>query len=153
MAIEIAKKYFDGYVDHAIGMVEVRWAKLIAPDTAFGKNEWSIDLVLSEEQAKEFGDLGFNVREKDGDKLLRLKKKAVTAAGAINKPPQVVGPDAMPFTEEIGNGSICNINFSAKAWAVGATPTLAGYLNGVQVVQHVGRGSVGFAPVTEEAFS
>lgn len=149
--VEIAKEYFDGYVDHVFENVEVRWAKVFTPDTEFGKNEWCIDVLLQEPQASDLKAKGFNVREKDGENVLRCKKKVISASGKPNKPPVIVDRDANKFEEEIGNGSICNIKVSCKAWAIGGSPTLTAYLDAIQVVKHVPRGTTTFAPIPEDS--
>jgi hypothetical protein len=130
----------------------VKWASLITPDTKFDPC-WKIDIVLTKEQADKMKSAGFKVRQDtDGDWILRAKKKVRTKSGQPMSAPTVVGRDGVtPFTENVGNGSICNVNIFAKYIEVSGQTYLPAYLNEVQVVEHVpyGGGS-GFANVDED---
>jgi len=141
--INIDQKYADGYVKFKLTNIKVFWAKVHEPDTKF-EHKWSVDCHLEDGLAGELKKLGFAVNDKtlkDGTvikNLFKVTKKVRTAKGVENKPPQVVGADGRtPHTEQIGNGSICNLNLSAKAWPIKGTWILSAYLDGVQVVDGV----------------
>lgn len=118
----------------------VKWAYLINPDTAFNDRKWSIDAYLNDEDAKELKSLGFNIKDSEDGPFIKLKRKCTTAAGKDLTPPQVVGKDpSIPFTEEVGNGSICNILVYAVFRSIKGRDVLCAYLEKVQVVDHVAR--------------
>jgi len=125
--------------------VEVEWANIQAdnPDTRF-EHAWKIDAILSDSEAKSMEASGFGIRKnKDGRNVLTLKTKCVSSrTQKRNSPPEVFGRDGRtPFTEELGNGSVCNIKGYAKYVEVNGKTYLPAYINKVQVVEHVSRGS------------
>lgn len=156
MAID--SKYKQGkYVQFRLNNVEVWWAKVHKPDTAFGNNRYTIDMHLEDAVAKQMIAEGFSVKDKeakDGSTIknvLRAKKDAITKNGTPQKAPEVVGPDGKtPFTEDIGNGSICNLILSARAWDINKKWVLTVYLEKVQVVKHVSFAGSGFEDVSLE---
>lgn len=139
---KVDKKYEDAYIPLRIDNVEVMWAHLIQPDTAFGGNKWCVDIVLPEELAADMEAAGFNMKQlKDKDKkvihqnVVTAKREVATSKGT-NKPPALFGPDGSPgWDKDIGNGSICNLKLTARKWPVSSTITL--YVEQVQVVKHV----------------
>ena len=141
--IDIDDKYAKNYVKFKLTNVKVFWAKVHEPDTKY-EHKWCVDIHLEDALAEELKKLGFDIKDKtnkDGTvtkNLFKVSKKCRTAKGVENKPPQVVGQDGKtPFTEQIGNGSIVNLNLSAKAWPIKGTWILSAYLDGVQVVDPV----------------
>lgn len=146
---KIDKRYENEYVQHSLKDVEVRWAKLIEYDDYKGMNKWKLDVILDEQTAQDMLAIGFNVREKDGVKFFTPSKKAFNDKGEPQKPPILVDAYNKPFTEEVGNGSIVNINFSGKKWDV--TDKITAYLSGIQVIKHeAAQGGSGFSAVEEE---
>ena len=142
-AVEIEQKYKDGYVRFKLSNVKVFWAHINKPDTAFGGNKWTVEMRLEDEIATALKSIGFNVNDKkdkegnDIKNVFKAKKEVATRAGKEQTPPVCVGADGKtPFTDDIGNGSICNLNLSAKAWQIRGEWTLACYIEGIQVVQH-----------------
>ena len=135
----IDPKYLKGYVKMKLSNVTVHWAHLLKPDTAFNGNKWHLTASLSDELAEALRKEGFTIVDKGTIKnVLKVKKEALTAKGVANEPPFIVGPDGRtPFTQEVGNGSICNLLISAKAWTVRGATMISAYLDGVQVVSHV----------------
>lgn len=156
MAID--QKYKDGYVNFIIPNVEVFWAHVYTPDTAFGDSKWSIEMRLPDgELATNMKDAGFNIKDKtdkNGNviKNVLVAKKATHSKSGENEPPTIVGLDGRTkFTENIGNGSICNVKVSAKAWKVRGKWILSLYLEGVQVLKHVEYNGGGFPDMTGAA--
>jgi hypothetical protein len=153
----IDPKYKQGkYIQFRLNNVEVHWAKLYVPDTAFGNNRYTIDMHLDDALAALLKAEGFNVQDKEAKdgtiikNVFKAKKDALTKAGKIQKAPEVVGPDGRtPFTEDIGNGSICNLILSARAWEISRKWTLACYIEKVQVVKHIPYAKGGFEDVSE----
>ena len=155
MAID--SKYKQGkYIQFKLNNVEVWWAKVHKPDTAFGNNRWSIDMHLTDALSAQMKAEGFNVTDKESGgvvtkNILRAKKDAVTKDGKPQKAPEVVGPDGRtPFTDDIGNGSICNLILSARAWEINKKWVLTTYLEKVQVVKHVAYAGSSFEDVSGE---
>jgi len=147
MAID---KKFEDYQPVSFSNKKVQWCKLQTPDEYKGKKSWTLQLIydMTDPQDKAEADLllasGFNIREKNGVTFLAVKKDADKNPDC----PHCVGPDGKtPFTDEIGNGSVVNVNASAKKWDVCDTITL--YIEGVQVVEHVAYAKgAGFGDVT-----
>ncbi len=124
--------------------VEVMWAYLQSPDTEY-EHAWKIDCILGADMAESMKAAGFNVTEKKGNQILTVKKKCVTRDGKEQKAPRVVGRDGKTlFTEEVGNGSTCNILVYGKEWEVSGKSGTAAYLSAVQVKEHVARDGGGF---------
>jgi len=130
---------------------KVAWAKL--GDNAGTKymseeKEWSIDCLLSTEQAKSWTDSGVKpaVKNKDGSNFVKLKKDCVWRnSGDPKKPPMVVDSfgDAMDPTI-IGNDSVCNIQYSVRDWEFQGQKGKSAELIAVQVVvlnEYTGAGS------------
>ncbi len=140
MAIKIDDKFDDNYIPVSFRNKKVQWARLNEPDEYKGKKSWKLQMIYDmtdpteKAEATALKKAGFNVREKNGITFLEVKK-AVDEKHPEKKP-YVVGPDGKtPFTEDIGNGSVVNVNASAHHWDVCETITL--YITGVQVVNHV----------------
>lgn len=132
---------------------KVLWANIMEgnPDTKYGA-AWKLDAVLTDDEAKSMEAAGFGVKadKKTGEKTLTIKTKCIKKDGTKNRYPTVVGRDGKtPFTEEVGNGSICNIKVWAKQNVVKGETFLNAYINAVQVVEHVARGA-GFDDVRED---
>lgn len=126
--------------------VKVRYAYLIDPDTQY-RHQWSVECILEEDAAKILKGMGFNIKDSEDGPFIKLKKYTQTAAGKSMDAPRLVGRNpSIPFTENVGNGSICNVT----AWCVYRTVQgedhLCAYLNSVQVRTHVpyGGGADGF---------
>ena len=151
MAID--PKFEDNYVPVSFRNKKVQWAKLFTPDDYKGKKTWTLQLIYDMDNAKDKAEAsalkkaGFNIREKNGVTFLELKRSA-------DKYPdwnEVYGPDGKTkWTEgDLGNGTLVNVNASAKKWDVCETITL--YLDEVQVVSHVPyQKSGGFGDLTQE---
>lgn len=147
----IKKEYREGYVKFRLNNLEVQWAHLLRPDTAFGGSKWCVEIILTDEYIEKYGKEGFTFKEKDGKTILKAKKNTQTAKCGEQSPPLVVGPDGRtPWTEDIGNGSVCNLNLSARAWKVGGKETISTYIESVQVVKHVAYESDSFEDLSGE---
>jgi len=136
------QKYIDGYVNHILKNVKVYWAHVHQPDTAFGGDKWKLDAALTEEAGEELKALGFTINSKTYGQVeepyVLVPKKERIVKGIEQKPPVIVGADGKtPFTQDIGNGSVCNLKLSCKAWKIKGKWILATYLDAVQIVKHV----------------
>lgn len=139
--------------------VKVWWEHLFELDTAFGKSEWNIRCHLEDQPklCKAMKDVGLNVKDvidgKNGDNptphkdTLMVSKKSITAKGKVQTPPKIVGPDGRtPWTEELGNGTVVNVQFSIVFYD--SLGKFGVYLDAVQVVNHVVRNTGGFSDTT-----
>ena len=132
--------------------VPVMWASVQKPNLQF-EPTWEIQVTLTPEQAKELqaeakalNPKGIKIKnEDDGTKTFRFKRKVNRADGnGENNPPVVCGPGGKDdkFDKLIGNGSICNVQYSLVKYdnpkfGKGITTDL----KGVQVLIHVPYGS------------
>lgn len=135
--------------------VEVRWCHIQQPDTQFDPM-WHVEVVLSKEQAadllaesKKHHDKGINIKNKDGELIYTFSRKTERADGSgPNKQPacKTTQPDPvtgkpMDFDGLIGNGSICNINYSLFKWDNKYGSGVKADFKGIQVVDLVEYGA------------
>jgi hypothetical protein len=148
---------YNNYVGVKFSNVKVQWAKLSTPDEFRGSKKFKLEMYFESadelEKSEVYKTENFNVRTKNDKVILGMSKDFDKAKfrGADGLPCiQVVGPDGVtPFTDDIGNGTVVNINGTAKKWDVSDKVTL--YIDEVQVVEHVAyAGGGGFASVTAE---
>lgn len=151
----IDDKFKTSYVKFKLSNVPVRYAHLQTPDTAFGDCKFHLQALCDDGTAGNLEKMGFVLKEKKDKEgnvtknILNPKKNGRKKDGTPNEPPSVVGLDGRtPFTDELGNGSVCNLLLSAKAWQVKGTWVLSCYIESVQVVKHVPR-SGGFDDLSE----
>lgn len=117
--------------------VKVKWASVQAPNEKFTP-QWCIDGVLDEATARELHAQGLNVKkDKEGDLILKFKRNVYRKDGNRNQAPRIVGPDKQPFLDLIGNGSVCNIQYSTYDWDYAGKSGKGTDLIAVQVVEHV----------------
>lgn len=124
--------------------VPVQWASVINPSTQF-EHQWEIQVELTKDQAdqlKEEGKAlhkkGIKIKEENGKLFFRFRRKVKKPDGTDNPAPVVIGPDGQPFDKLIGNGSICNVQYSLVAYkhakfGEGVTNDL----KGIRVIEHV----------------
>jgi len=126
--------------------VPVMWAQVLSPSTQF-EPAWEIQVLLTDEQAaqlkeeaKAVNKKGIKLKTEDGATSFRFRRKVARADGnGENKPPLVCGPKGKDdhWDKLIGNGSICNIQYSFSEfnnkYGVGVTSDL----KGVQVIKHI----------------
>lgn len=139
MAVEESKrdKRFISGENIVLKSVRVKWAHLHSPDTKYNPM-YSVDVMLDADDSKELKGLGVNVRDSEDGPWIKVLTYVTTKAGKKNRQPRVVGLDPkVPFTEEIGNGSICNILMWSKYVKVDGEWKLPTYLEAVQVIEHV----------------
>lgn len=164
--VVIDPQYKTKYVPMILRNVGIGWSHLSKPDTAFGNNKFSAEIILFDQaQIDQAISMGFELKtRKDPDKnpvqnVLLSKKNALNKDGEKVDPPEVVGLDGRtPFKDEIGYGTIANVKVSARAWelfdkdAGGKVWKLYAYIDKVQVIKHVPRaGGGGFDDLSDEA--
>lgn len=117
--------------------VKVMWAKVHEPDTRFAP-VYSLDAVeLTPEQVKQLEADGLQVKEKDGQKFFKFKKKAISKDGKPLSPPKVLDKYKQEFKEPIGNGSICNIAYEPYEYEFAGRKGITSRLVALQVVDLV----------------
>ena len=143
--------------------VRVKYAKLIRPGQAYDEGQpdlWSVNMYVNAEGRDRLMALGANPKfDKDNNEFFIAKRNTVNKNRENVKPPIVVDGKKNAFTEEVGNGSICNIAVTPFPWEKGraGTPSYkAGvllYLNAVQIVEHVAQsnGADAFDVIEEPA--
>jgi len=98
--------------------VKVNWAKVHEPSKSveYG-DKWEVEAELSTEQKNNFIGMGLKVKQNDkGVDTIRIKRKTTgvkRAGGTFDKqPPKVVDSVIQPFSDAVGNGSVCNIAYN-----------------------------------------
>lgn len=130
--------------------VPVKWAKVHQPNLTFEPNSWEIVVVLTKEQADSLSKealavspKGIKIKEVDGNLEFRFRRKVERSDGkggvVENTPPVVVGPKGRGdvFTKNIGNGSICNVQYIFTGYDNKFGKGVTADLKGVQVLTHV----------------
>jgi len=126
----------------------VRYAKVHTPGKAYEETappEWSINCYVSDENRDLLMAHGVQPKEdKEGAEYFTAKRATKSRAGADVKPPIVVDAKKAPFTDDIGNGSVCNVAVTLFPWTKGKKSGVKVYLQAVQVMTHIpyGKGSV-----------
>lgn len=132
----------------------VKYAKVHRPGKAYDTShpdEWSINAYPSEEDAKALEALGVEVKtDKENLAYVVAKRSTKTKAGGDAAKPDVVDHIKKPFTEDIGNGSICNVAVTLFPWSKGNRSGMKVYLNAVQVIKHVAFQNSGVDSFDEE---
>lgn len=126
--------------------VRCQWASVIEPNTKF-EHRWEIDATLSDEQAAQFVNEGLKIKDTEGVKTYRFKRKCEIKKmdGTVAKlePPKVVDAAKAPFDRLIGNGSLVNIQYTIRKGEMMGTPYCKADLNAVQVLELVEYGGGG----------
>lgn len=121
--------------------VRVKYAKVIRPGKAYDDShpdEWSVNMYVTDEDRDALMARGANPKEdKEGNEYWMAKRGTVTRNSKAQKPPTVVDAAKRPFTEDIGNGSVCNIVVTLIPWEKAKRKGIKLFLNAVQVVNHV----------------
>ena len=129
--------------------VKVQWAKL--GDNAGNKymsedKEWSVDVLLTDEQATKWAESGVKpaFKEKDGQKVVTLRKDCVYAkSGDPQKAPLVFDEFGEPLDVLVGNNSVANVQFTVRDWEYmgkqGKTAKLVA-LQVLELVEYAGGG-------------
>lgn len=127
--------------DMVIKNCSVRYAKVHQPGKAYEETapaEWSVNMYVSEEDRDALMARGVNPKEdKDGAEYFVAKRAVSSRAGADIKAPLVVDAKKMPFTDDIGNGSVCNVAVTLFPWSKGKKSGVKVYLQAVQVMTHI----------------
>lgn len=125
--------------NYIVKNARVKWAKVFEPDGTFPPARWSVNVYPGEVDKAALLKLGvqFRTDEKDGGEFFTAKRNVETNAGKKLAPPRVVDGHKRPFTEAIGNGSVCNVIVNVYPWTFGKKKGMGAWLEAVQVVEHV----------------
>ena len=119
----------------------VRYAKVIKPGHAFDEGQpdlWSVNIYPTDSDRELLLASGATEKiDKNGEGFFIAKRNTVNKKNEAVQPPPVVDAKKVPFTQEVGNGSVCNIAITPFAWTKGKSSGVLLYLNAVQVVNHV----------------
>ena len=116
----------------------VKYAKVYDPDNTYPPAKWSVNIYATDEDRKALEARGVEFREdSDGAAFVVAKRKIKTKSGADQTPPRVVGPKKEPFTDPIGNGSVCNISTLVFPYTFQKKKGVTVFLDAIQVVNHV----------------
>lgn len=128
-------------VELVLRNTSVKYAKVLRPGKAYDESkapEYSVNLYVSEADRDTLMAHGVNPKEdKDGNEYFLAKRSTRNSKGDEVKPPVLVGPNKAPFTEDIGNGSVCNVAITLFPWERQKRRGVLLYLNAMQVVTHV----------------
>lgn len=126
--------------------VRCQWASVLEPNTKF-EHRWEIDAILSDAQAAALLDQGVTVKEDEGIKTHRFKRKCSGTkkdGGTYSlDPPKVVDAHKVPFTKLIGNGSLVNIQYTVRSGEMMGNAYTKADLVAVQVLELVEYGGGG----------
>ena len=110
------------------------WAHLVKPNTKF-EPVYSIDVVVDKEQAEVLELAGLNVKEDDRGLVCVFKRKLNKKKGGTNPPPAVVDAKMNPYTGNVGNGSLVQVQYRAYDWTFGNKKGTSADLIAVQVLE------------------
>ena len=124
--------------------VKINWSRL--GDNAGNKymsdeKEWSVDAVLSDEQAESWLSSGVKpaLKVKDGVKFVKLRKDCIwKKSGDPKKAPIVVDKFNEPVDPTmIGNGTVANVQISIREWEYQGQKGKSAELVAVQILELV----------------
>jgi len=125
--------------------VKVNWASVQEPNKSveYG-DKWEVEVELTADQATTLNNEGFKTKKNDkGIDTIRVKRKTTgtkRAGGTFNKQqPKCVDSVKQPFTDLIGNGSVCNVAYNILEHGFGKSLDFAG----IQVLELVSYGGGG----------
>ena len=125
--------------NYLISDVELRWARLAKPVNPFGQEQYELQIVVPADRAEDLKANHLNVKEKDGEFVVSLKRKAQKADGSDNGKVRVVNADKSPMENAgaIGNGSRGNVIVFQYPYEAMGRKGIASSLTAVQVVELV----------------
>lgn len=120
----------------------LNYARLTTPTkNPYGVEQWEMQIATTDAAvAAEWRENHLNVKEKDGNFTVSLKRKTTKADGTENGAVRVVGRDNQPFqqTATLGNGSLGNVIVFQYPYTdrVSKQEKIATSLTAVQVTQY-----------------
>jgi hypothetical protein len=90
------------------------WASISKPNTTY-EPKWTINVVLSEEDAKDFASRGHTVKESDDGSFVVIKRKCEGNNGPNNQP-RLLDINGNDVNVLIGNGSKVKVQYREYDW-------------------------------------
>lgn len=126
------------------------WAHILTPDDRFPPAKYSINVLVSEEEADKIKAVGLKVKAVDGGFEFKAKRNVLKADGTEAGRPNLVDASNKPFEAEVGNGSVVRIQVRPYDYNNNFGSGTSADFEGVQVldlVEYTGGGGSEFAPV------
>ena len=124
--------------------VEIKWAKLGRAENKYMSEDtqWSIQTIVTDEISKQFVKDGLLTKERyneDDRPIISFRRDThYRKTGDERTPPRVVDLFGLELdADSIGNGSICNIQYSIRDWEYQGRKGKSMELLAVQVIDHV----------------
>ena len=91
------------------------WASITSPNTTF-EPEYTINLVVSEDDADRLRSEGYKVVDKEEGPTIVIKRKVNGPNGMVRRAPKLLDRNKNALTCKVGNGSKVKVQY--KEWEV-----------------------------------
>ena len=89
------------------------WASVTIPNTTY-QPVYTVNLVVSDDVAKDFQSRGFTVKDMDEGPALLIKRKVNGPNGMVRSAPKLLDKNKQPLNVSVGNGSKVRVQY--KEW-------------------------------------
>ncbi len=89
------------------------WASVTTPNTTY-QPVYTVNLVVSDDVAKDFQGRGFTVKDMDEGPALLIKRKVNGPNGMVRSAPKLLDKNKQPLNVSVGNGSKVRVQY--KEW-------------------------------------
>ena len=89
------------------------WASVTTPNTTY-QPVYTVNLVVSDDVAKDFQSRGFTVKDMDEGPALLIKRKVNGPNGMVRSAPKLLDKHKQPLNVAVGNGSKVKVQY--KEW-------------------------------------
>ena len=89
------------------------WASVTTPNTTY-QPVYTVNLVVSDDVAKDFQSRGFTVKDMDEGPALLIKRKVNGPNGMVRSAPKLMDTNKQPMNVSVGNGSKVRVQY--KEW-------------------------------------
>jgi hypothetical protein len=90
------------------------WASVKTPNTTY-EPVYTVNLVVSDDVAKDFKSRGFSVKEMDEGPAVVIKRKVNGPNGMVRPAPDLLDANKQPIDVAVGNGSRVKVQY--KEWS------------------------------------
>jgi hypothetical protein len=117
---------------------KVYWAAIQAPNTTY-EPEWGLDMLVDDNNRKAFEADGVAIKNKGDERgdFVHIRQKVSRRDGTQNDAPVVMDGQKKPFSDLVGNGSVCNVQYTPFEWEMNGKSGTSPILKKVQVVSLV----------------
>jgi len=117
---------------------KVYWASVQAPNTTY-EPEWGLDMLVDDNNRKAFEADGVAIKNKGDERgdFVHIRQKVSRRDGTQNDAPVVMDGQKKPFSDLVGNGSVCNVQYTPFEWEMNGKSGTSPILKKVQVVSLV----------------